>query len=346
MAGSRADRVRAAREALESNRANALRIGRAAGEKELRALLERAARDLERRIGALDPRMADETFTAVQLRATLKQVELVLRDLTGGMRGVLMNASAQAAGQAAAHTVDYLETAERAFRGAAAQPLALNEARMINAATMGADASLLRRIASGPKPGHARHKRHAKRSRLGVLQRYGVATLGHFEKTLQVGLVARKSRREMVDDITADSPFLQGAPRYWAERIVRTEVHSSYGRGALEATKAADEQLGDLVKIASGVFDERTGADSFATHGQIRFPNEDFESWYGPFEHPADRPNDRSVLTTHRISWPIPPYLKWRTDEEILNRWRAEGRKGPPPPRPLMTTVPLERFGK
>lgn len=120
----------------------------------------------------------------------------------------------------------------------------------------------------------------------------------------------------------------------------------AYNRAGWEANREADDQLGDMVKILSATFDDRTGSDSFAVHGQIRRPDEAFESWFGLYQHPPNRPNDREIVVPHRISWPIPEYLKWRADDEIKARWTREKRKGPPPERPKMTTIEIDQFGR
>jgi hypothetical protein len=340
MPPSKKDRLQVARETLEASQRAAQRVTERVGLKDLRKLLEEAQTDLNRRIASLDARGLDDSFTAVQLRGCLRQVEYVLGPLTRGMKNTLINVGERNAQQAAEYAAEYLAASERAYVGIA-QPLALDRALMINAATQGANSSLLSRIAHGHK-----HHRHARAQR-GVLERYGLETIEHFEKKMRLGMIAKKSWREMRDDLVEESPFLQGAPKYWSERLLRTELMSAAGRGALEATKEANRQLGDVVKIISSIFDERTGSDSICIHGQIRRPDEDFESWYGPFEHPADRPNDRAVMTTHRIVWPIPEYLKPRSWEEVLARWKLEGRKGAPPDRPdPMTTVPLSSFGR
>lgn len=88
---------------------------------------------------------------------------------------------------------------------------------------------------------------------------------------------------------------------------------------------------------AAGVF---TGnSDSYAVHGQIRRPEQAFQAWTGLYQHPPNRPNDREIVVPHRLSWDWPPYLLWKTNEQVEARWRAEGRKAPVPPRPKMTTV-------
>lgn len=329
--------------ALDANRRNAVGIQQAAGLRTLRDLLERAQRDLNARVADLVARGADETFTGVQARATLRQVELVLRQLVPGVSQTVVDAGVRAADQFAAHTAEYMRAADEAYRGVGTQPLALKEASMMEASMQGARSSILRRLASsGTEYGVDAAPHAAKR---GVLGRYGVQVVGDFERTLQAGVVARKSRAEMAEDLRNDSPFLRGAPAHWAERIVRTELHHAANAAGSKALKAADEQLGDMLKILSCVFDDRTGADSIAVHGQVRRPGEEFETWFGPCDHPPDRPNDRAVVTPHRMSWPLPEYLKPRPWEDVLARWKLEGRKGAPPERPLMTTVDLSLIG-
>ena len=335
MAGKK-ERIEIARDALESSRRAALRMGEQAGGKETKKLLEKAAKDLRERLDVLSTRGLDESFTAVQLRAALMQVQAVLGPLVRGMKGVIIDSAAFSAEQAASHAIDYMQTAERAFRGVS-QPLAIDPARMLSKATQGANASVLRRLALGPEGTPAKR---------GVLERYGLATIEQFEKVMQVGLVAKKSWRDVREDLTDESPFLQGAPASWATRIVRSETMGAYARGAVETIKEANAQLSDMVKILSATFDERTGSDSFCQHGQIRRPHEPFESWYGLYDAPPNRPNDREVVTPHRIAWPIPPYLQWKDEDQIAARWEWEGRKGAPPERPEMTTVPLEQFGR
>jgi hypothetical protein len=180
----------------------------------------------------------------------------------------------------------------------------------------------------------------------GILDRYGEEVVGQFEESLQVGLVARKSLAEVRQDLVENSPFLQGAPKHWAERIVRTESMYAYNAAAHEGMQEADKQLGDMTKILCAVFDDRTSWDSYQVHGQIRRMQEPFGWYLGLYQHPPNRPNDRETVIPHRVSWPIPATLAWRPAEQVSARWRAEGRKGPVPPRPKMTTIPLEKFGK
>lgn len=335
--------IEQAKAVLDGNRLKAHRLVQEAGAKDTVKLLGAAQRDLEQRLkmaeGLRGP--GKDSFSAMQVRATLAQVRAVQVNLNRGLRGVLLTHGPKAAELGAEGTATYLAKADQEFRGVGTQPLALKAARMLAAGREGSEASILRRLAGDD----------VSPARPGILSRYGTEVVGHFEKTLQKGLVARKSLAEMRDDITEDSPFLQGAPRSWADRIVRTELMGARNRGQWEATREADEQLGDLVKILSATFDDRTAADSYAVHGQIRRPEEPFETWQGPLQHPPARSNDREIVVPHRLVWPIPPYLAWKEDEEVYARWQSEQPKKSKvkremPPRPLMTTVPLSDFGK
>ncbi len=337
--------ARRAGDVLARNRENALKIAGDAGVKKTRALLEEAQRDLAKRIAAKVRGLDGDTFTVVQMRATMAQLRMVVFELTGNLRDVVLEAGGTAAEAAASDVVGYLVAADKAFRGVGTTPLALREASMLDSATRGARSSILRRLASSGEPvKDADAEPH--KAKTGILQRYSIETVGHFEKKIRLGMLQGKSPAEMEADITGESTFLQGAPAFWAARIVRCEVMNAYNRSGWESIREADDQLEDMVKVLSGVFDERTAADSYATHGQIRRPEQPFETWYGELQHPPDRPNDRSMVVPHRVSWPIPKYLEWKDDEDVAKAWEREGHKQEMPERPEMTTVALDLFGK
>lgn len=330
------------RDILAQNRRDALKLVESAGVGRTRAILESAERDLVARLGAV--RAGPGSFSYEQMRSALMQVRQVLFGMREGMTNVMVDAALVAADRATEGTIDYLGRVDREFRGVGTQPLALDEAAMFEQARVGARSSILRRIASSGAgaPGALAAEQGAK---AGILERYGMNTIRSFEEDLQRGLIARKPWAEIRSDLVSRSPFLQQKPAFWAERIVRTEIMGAYNRAGWEANREADDQLGDVVKILSATFDDRTGSDSFAVHGQIRRPDEAFESWFGLYQHPPNRPNDREIVVPHRMSWPLPPYLKWKTEEEIAKRWKKEKRQGRPPERPTMSTVDVEQFG-
>lgn len=337
------------RDVLAEDRRQALDLASGVGVDRMVMVLRAAARDLEQRIGQqmmlrIGAAAGSDPFTLTQMRATLAQVREVTKLVTHGMTHVVLNGGEQAAEAGAGNTLKYLRAADEAFRGVA-PPLQLEEAGIVDQAKSGVRASILRRLASSGEP-VAGADAEAHPAKAGILERYGVATVGHFEQVLQKAFITRKPWAEVRSELTEKSPFLQAAPRHWAERIVRTETMAATNRAGYEATRVADDELGDMVKILSAVFDDRTAADSYAVHGQIRRPTEPFVSWYGLYQHPPNRPNDREVVVPHRIAWVLPPYLAWKTDGEVAARWKWEGRKGRPPARPVMTTVPRDAFGK
>jgi hypothetical protein len=320
---------------LERNRLAAARLAVDGGRRESLRLLGAAARRLRERVrraeGLGGP--GKGSFTAVQARALLAQVRLTIRQLQVEMRDSILERSGEASATAAKHTVGYLRAADSVFRGVGESPLALDEARMFSRAAKGARASVLGRIAAGGlgETGSGAQK--------GVLARYGHNVIRGFERKLQVAMVAKTPWHEVRKDIVEESSFLKTAPLHWAERIVRTEVLGSYGRGAQEVAEEAAEQLTDVVKILCATFDSRTSADSFSQHGMVRRPNEPFEWWEGLYMNPPNRPNDREILVVHRLGWPVPPNLHPKSAAEIAAAWRRDGRKGSPPPRPKMSTV-------
>lgn len=323
-----------ARRTLERNRESALKFVAKNGRDELMPLLRTAQSELEQRLIEVVARSGSDTFTYAQMRTTLEQIKLIISELESGMTTSLRSNARDASGRAAMNVVRFLVSTNRDFEGLGISPLNIDEAAMLSRAVKGADASLLRRL--GTTKGHERQP--------GILKRYGMETVGHFEKVLQLGFLQKKRFERIVDDLITKSPFLQGQPRYWAERIFRTEGMAAYNKGSFESYKAADDDRDEYVKIIIAYFDDRTAADSYATHGQIRRIDETFDTWYGPIMHPPDRPNDRGSMILHHKSWPIPKSLEWRSDDEIFDAWRREGRKGRPPPRPTMTTVPMSEL--
>lgn len=315
---------------LQDNRVQAARLAEDVGRARTRRLLTRAQRDLERRLrdaaGLSGP--GADSFTAVQIRVTLAQVKDVLHSLKGGLRGVVLDQAGEAATQQVTSTVGYLNAAEQQYRGVS-QRLPIREAALLDRVRSGTEASVLRRVMSDPDhPGQQ-----------GVLDRYGENVVGKFEEALQLRFVARQPWAQVRDSLVAESPFLQGAPASWAERIVRTETMAANNRAGWETIRTANASLGDMVKILMATFDDRTGADSIAVHGQVRRPEEAFASWFGLYQHPPNRPNDREVVVPQRLSWPLPASLAQRSDAEVHARWVLEGRKGAPPGRPLMSTL-------
>jgi hypothetical protein len=332
---------------LAANKQDAVDYAQEVGVDKVQKLLEMSVEDLQKRLDGKLRFDRDEPFTVVQMRTALAQLKDTLFWMSPRMSGVIQEAGADASISSAEDTVQYFKDMDRWLRdhGQVTTPLALREAKVMDSAVEGARSSILHRLASSGEPvENADEEPHP--AKYGVLQRYGIETIDHFEGEMRRGLVAQKTWAEMESDLITKSPFLEGKPNSWAKRIVRTEVMGAYARSSWEAIREVDDQLGDMVKILVATFDDRTGSDSYAVHGQCRRPEEAFQSWYGYYQHPPNRPNDREIVVPHRISWPIPPMMRPVPASATHARWRLEGHKKPMPPIPLITTVPFNRFGK
>jgi len=322
-------------QALAANRQTALKIATVTGKKAMLETLKDAQQELQQRIAQRAKVHAAQQklpFTDAQLQVMLRQVKDTMGTLKKGMRNAILDTGSIAAEASAQNVLTYMGAADTKFKGIVA-PLALDEAMVMHRAMSGTESSILHRIDTDPAhPGQQ-----------GVLDRYGDATVANFEEAMRRGIMSGASVQEMQAMLITESPFLQGAPAYWAERIVRTESMAAYNRSGWEGMREVNEQTdGQMCKILSAVFDDRTAADSYAVHGQARHVDEAFETWYGMMQHPPARPNDREIVVPHRLSWPLPPELKPVSLSMVARRWKAEGRKEAMPPRPPLSTVRLK----
>ncbi len=321
-------------EILQRDREAANRFATQSSKARTKQLLERAQMELVQRLAQAGGAGSD-SFTAAQMRVALVQVRETLRALTQGVLDEALSMGARGAEQGVQSTVDYIGRAEANHRGIA-RPLPFDTALMFDRAARGSRASILRRLGSDPNSSAG----------AGVLGRYGANVFSKFEQAMQQRLIQGKSWAETRGDLAAASPFLRGAPEFWTERILRTETMNAHGGASQEALNQVEAVVGQMLKILCATFDGRTASDSYAVHGQIRRPNEAFASWYGPYMHPPNRPNDREVVVPHNMSWALPKNLEPLSDAAVAARWAQEGRKGSPPPRPLMSTVDRSLIGK
>jgi hypothetical protein len=330
------------------NREAANRFIRKSSNKHLIKVLKKAEKSLLDRIQNLNVGDHD-TFTAIHLQTVLENLRHVMRPLIGDMREVILDTGNEIARTSAIDTLEYITAAEKKFRGIAdISGLRLREAAIVDRVISGTESSQLRRLMSSGDPGAKLTNIHPGKN--GILQRYGTNVVAKFEEILQQKLIAKTHWLDARTQIIEASPFLSGkvhgeATR-WAERILRTESMYASNAANLQTMQEANEDFGDMVKILAASFDNRTAADSYAVHGQIRKLDEPFESWYGFYMHPPNRPNDREIVVPHRLSWPLPIELKWKSDSEVYSRWALEKRKKSPPPRPKMTTISLDKFAK
>lgn len=308
---------------LRRSRAEAMQLSELTSARAVYRILSDAEAGLSRRIEAhreLRP-MAEGSFTRNQMEVGLRQIREVLRDVVQKLGEEIPGQAQTAAGEAGADVARYLDAAERGFTGIN-QPLALDEAAMSDAALAGSKASVVRRLMVEHPDGRGG----------GILQRYGFSVAEQFEKTLQRAVMTRKPFDEVRAELVDKSPFLQKSPQFWAERLARTEMMAAYNRGGHAAMQRAQDELGDMVRILVAHFDDRTGADSYNVHGEVRRMNEPFEYVNGKGEHehfltPPNRPNDREIVVAHRMSWPIPDAFRPRTDSEVERAYEKQRAK-------------------
>lgn len=327
--------------AITTNRDDAVRLAQTNGTKDTLALLKRADAELAQRLRLARGLQGEgkDTFTARQAEIALKNIRDVTRQVQRSLLTTVQTQGTKAADLATGNMLDYMERANRQFKGLGEAPLPIKEAGMLTQAKAGVNASILRRLTSEDTDETGTPKQ-------GILARYGALTVASFEEELSLSVLTGKSWEDTRNSLIGKSPFLQSKPAFWADRIVRSEIMGAYNRTCYEVINEANEQLGDMVKILAATFDDRTGWDSYQVHGQIRRPNEAFQWQGGFYQSPPNRPNDREIVVPHRVVWPIPAYLRWRSDGEVTSQYFKHRRTGSPGPRPPMTTIPLELFGK
>lgn len=277
---------------LVRNRDAALAYAERRGSGDVYKMLERARLDLKARLDAL-PQGAEGKFTAERMRATLRQVETMMGQVGKELTGIGRDAIKAASERGMEQTVDYLHRAEARYRGITV-PLSLDRAALFDTTLHGVQSTLLRQFPAS-------------------VDRYGVQSITKFERTLQQGVIQQKGMNAVITDLVAQDSFFEGR-RYWAERIVRTEVLSGYSRGAQEGMEVTvREDWPDLLKVwVASPFDDRTGEDTYWLDGQTRAVDEPFENYLDrpPIQNPPSRPNCRCLAVAWRPDWPRPATQK------------------------------------
>lgn len=322
-------------ELLENIRANRLAAEKYAqliGTRNMQGLLVDAHNDLAQRLEQMGE--LSEGFTAAAYQTMMVSIGDVVDSLQQGMGTELIRSAEDAAQFGAEDTLDQLGDAEDSFRGLGLGGLPIDEAMVFDRAVNGAHSSVLHRLSGDPTAGP------------GILQRYGDNTIGEFENILKMGLLTSQPTEDVIDDLQDASPFLQGAPRSWAERIGRTESMNAYNAGAWESIRGVEDQTGEeMLKILVAIDDERTSWDSLALHGSVRRTDEPFE-WFNYrgekeyYMYPPNRPQDRETVVAWNVAWgPISEEMRPFEDGIYISRWWETYKKRSPPPRPRLTTL-------
>lgn len=319
MAGTPEERRARAAEAIDSSLAQAERLFTLSGPGQAQAIanfqhiLGNADQLLEARLlreaklhGGLTAR-----FTGASAMAYQRQVRLLSQFVTQRLAGMTREQALAAMQTGYDSAVSTLGSMEAAYSGISS-PLRIGSALVMENALAPTRSSLLQRSATS-------------------VDRYGGQMIREFERTVQTGLVMGASQDEMVralvgkggptglvsmravelPDGTVKRLRLEHIPeglfrrhKFWAERIIRTEVAYAQNAGNHSAMLEARKDFPDLQRKILAMQDDRTAADSKGVHGQIRDLDKPFMDGAGRvYMHPPARPNDREVMIPWRAHY-------------------------------------------
>lgn len=298
------------------------RLVRARGLTPVRAIYDDLLRELVAALAHLPP-----GFDRTVKEGLLAQVRATMARLVGAGGGALAAGSAAAHAAAASAGFRLLNQMEREFAGAVV-PLPLREIAVMRGVTARAPNLL------------TVHRRS--------LARYGARVVGEISEQTSIGLALGENTSKIIDRVqgVADVEWWQG------ERIVRTEMNYAYNAGHRDALTVEAEELDDDLWAQwsehatpdGAPLDDRVEVDSLAMHGQVAKTGEVFtqpptspqadrkgrtevpkalvdQTW----EHPPNRPNDRSTLVPWRPHWGIPGWV-WR-DGQRVDATKLGGRR-------------------
>lgn len=282
------------------------------------AQLARRIRSEHARFGGKDAR-----FTGAAAVAYEAQIALAIQEVQNRINGVTERQGRAAITRSVKSTVALMTNLETRFTGIT-PVLRLHQAEQLQSLIHGISTTRLRE------------------SRTSV-DRYGHAMIGEFEKMMRVGILRGASLDEMTAALTG-----HGGPRgtvsmsatvtpsgvirlrteaipeglfvryrYWAERIVRTELMKAYNGARYDALHEIRGEFPDLQKKIIAILDNRTAMDSIVVNGQVRDLDAPFHDGAGrEYQYPPARPNDRETTIPWRAEWATRPGQRPMDDVE------------------------------
>jgi hypothetical protein len=299
-------------------RANRL-LDTAPGDKVLK-LLNEADADLKKRLSTVAKAAGPNVrFSDAQVMAYQKQIAVVQKYVKKRLLGITDNQAKFAVSSTVRATAKEIGQLNKAFTGVAV-PLRLREAGVLGGVTNSVHSSLAAQRATS-------------------VDRYGDAMIGEFRQVMRRGLVTGVSTTQMVDSLVGHGgprgPKVSTAARvdpatgkvirlreeaipeglfqrkrYWAERLVRTEVAHGQNEARLQTIERSKQtDFPDMGKKILAMMDMRTAMDSIGVHGQVRPTDGLFQDGAGrQYLRPPARPNDRETIVPWRESWDETPY--------------------------------------
>lgn len=308
-----------------------------------------------RRFGELDAR-----FTGASALAYQSQIQLQIAYLEKRLKGFTEARARVAVERSLQHTVTAMEQLEKRFTGIV-RPLRLRQRGAMSSLIAGNQSSLLGQIpTSVDRYGRAMTAEFERYMRIGMIQGMTMDEMiagltGHGGPRGRVSMAARLTDTGVIRLVEEDIPEgLFKRHRYWAERVVRTEMMHSYNQARRVGYESMrDTDAPDLQKKIVAILDNRTAPDSIAVNGQIRNLEDDFVDGKGRrYKYPPARPNDRETTIPWRPEWDeeadkmdsemdraLLGKLSKKEEDALIEKLK-KGRSKPPALRPKMEPKP------
>lgn len=256
--------------------------------KELLRLLREANEDLRERLKSRNVRGATKLAVA-QMQVARAEIADAVRRVEGKVRDHLTSKSLGLGRLGIRHAVETVQMGEKHFRGVTFE-LPVERALKMNHRLTGSRATLMRQHEAS-------------------VARYGKHMIREFERQMRLGIVTGQTQDAIVDRLVAhggpEGLFVE--KRWWAERVVRTELMYSYNDAQQVGIEEQALEFRDMRRIILAHFDRRTAMDSVFVHGQIVRVDEPFVDGDGRvYMLPPARPNDREIVQPYRLAWPVP----------------------------------------
>lgn len=325
----------------------------APGDRVLR-MLEQADGDLKKRLGPMAKVEPGMRFTDAQAMAYQKQIDVSIRYVKKRLLGLTDKRARAAIQTSVRSTTKELGQLNRMFTGVVT-PLRLREAAV--------QAGITTRVVQ---------------SRIGQsatsVDRYGAHMEADFRTIMRKGMLQGVSQSQMVDalvghggprgekvSISARKDPVTGKvvrlreeaipeglftrKRYWAERVVRTEVAHSQNEARLQTiTRSKETDFPDMGKKILAMMDIRTAMDSIGVHGQVRPTDGLFQDGAGrQYLRPPARPNDRETIVPWRLSWEETAYSAPMPPAEVAQLEQAREVPGKAKQAAIAATAAAER---
>lgn len=325
-------------EVLQESLSRAHRLLDDAAPQELLDVLEQSDRDLKRRLKKVPG--GKLRFTEAQAMMYQKQIDVVIRYVKKRLLGITDSAARASIQKSVYSTARDIEQLNQAFTGIST-PLRLRQAGNLAEIVKGTKATMLQQVPTS-------------------VDRYGAGMIQDYRKLMMRGMLQGVTQDQMVDalvghggprgpkvstkatvdEVTGKVTRLKEEDipeglfvrkRYWAQRVVRTEVAHGQNEARLRTiTRSQQTDFPDMGKKILAMMDNRTAMDSLGVHGQVRPTDGLFMDGAGrQYLRPPARPNDRETIVPWRMRWQETPYSAQMPPEEIAKLQQAKQGPGP-----------------